>query len=233
MQMKRILFTLAVLTFTDPLFAFSCQGNCQLTRQRLDSVYAAGKLVLDGTTVTGDTHSAGNFTANAAHINRLFAAGKTELNNTVVEGKTKIAGKAIANGSTFNADVVLVAQASFTNSKLAKDIRLAGKTEMVNTRVVGRVKAAGMLIAKRSVFDNTVTLTASKAIFSRSQLNKDLVVNSKKQTPTIELLCDSKLKGNIVFAGMAGIVKTEHPTEVKWQIKNGRLEQANRVNCTQ
>jgi|GEM_PF-2511557 len=226
-------FALLALSFMlTNTYAFNCMGDCQLGKQTVDFVNSASNLTLNQTTVMGDVHVAGKLQATAVKLKNLAAAGKTDLDNTIVENDAKIAGKLTAHGSTFNGDVFLAAKASFSNSKLNKQLNTTGKTELINSRVRGKTKSAGVLVAKRSIFDSSVKLAGDNAIFSNTQLNSDLIVESKDKTPTIEMICGSTVKGQISFEGEPGIVKTEQTSKAKFKIKNGRLEKITEVTCS-
>jgi len=212
-------------------FAYTCIGSCQLGKEKVEYINSAGNTQLNGTTVTGNVHVAGKLIAEAARMNGLYSAGKTDLTHTIIKENTNIAGKATFQSSTFNGEVMIAAKAEVTDAKFNNQLKIAGKAELINSRMMGQTKIAGVLVAKHSVFEETVSIAAEKAIFSDSKLDKTLIIESKDKTPIVELICGTLVKGDIIFKGKSGIVKTEQPSKINFKVKNGKVESVNNPTC--
>ena len=80
-------------------------GKIYYGKQTVSSIDFAGRVTMDGTTVTGDTHIAGQLVANDAHLNTLNIDGSAKLTQSDVKGKSSIQGSLKPNHSSFGDDL--------------------------------------------------------------------------------------------------------------------------------
>lgn len=128
------------------------------------------------------------------------------LRQTTVTGGIKVTGSLQAESIT------------------ARDLTVEGAVSISDSSITGAVNITGTLNADHVVFKQGVAVESDTIALNHSQIGGLLTVTSLTNSPTIQLQCNSVIKGSVLFDGKAGIVQVTNDSSVQGKVVNGSLE---------
>lgn len=151
--------------------------------------------------------------------------GSYKISNTVISNKIKINGQAIL-GEDVSVKEKIVINGSLISTKadFNSDLVVNGSASLVDTKVKGHSFFSGNLVAKNSVFSNTINLLVSKSEFEHCQVNtltiQALPVNIVQR---IKLSNATTVTGNILFQSGMGEIYVDATSVIQGNIEGGTL----------
>lgn len=139
--------------------------------------------------------------------------GPATLSEATVSDKLKVKGTVDAKNVNLNS------------------MDVTGATKLNESEVKGDATVKGELTATRTSFKGNLTIDSNDAVLDSSSVKKSVTLQGDKKDPTLELRCNTHIKGDVVFKDAAGVVKKSGDSEISGQVTNGKVETTSDSHC--
>ena len=107
-----------------------------------------------------------------------------------------------------------------------------GVAQMNHASATANIVVSGAMNSKHGHFTGNVTVSSDHAVLNDTKVKGSITVKSNKNNPVLELLCGSKISGDITFDGKSGVVKKSADSVVTGKVINGKTEEiTQKDNC--
>lgn len=143
-------------------------------------------------------------------------------------GKESI-GSVICYGPTVMKETHVAGDIKVTGSLQAENIsvrgvQVEGSLDLKNSQVSGAVNVSGDFSADHVQFAQGVAVSATKIMLNNSKVNGLMTITSTKDSPTLQVQCNSVITGSVLFSGKAGLIQVTGDSLIKGKVVNGSLE---------